>query len=134
MRTSFLQALKIKLALDIINEVHSRCPEISLVMHGSSSVPAHMVEEVNKYGGKVPNAVGVPTDMIQDAIGRGMRKINIDTDGRLAITAAIRKVFVEKPAAFDPRQYLGSGKRCCAYVDYRRNEEAFGTAGHAEDL
>ena len=123
---------EVKLALDIVNEVHSRCPEISLVMHGSSSVPAHMVEEVNKYGGKVPNAVGVPTDMIQDAIGRGMRKINIDTDGRLAITAAIRKVFVEKPTAFDPRQYLGPA-RDAVRTWIIEEMKAFGTAGHAGD-
>jgi fructose-bisphosphate aldolase class II len=123
---------EVRLALDIVNEVHSRVPEIALVMHGSSSVPKHMVDEVNKYGGKVPNAVGVPTAMIKDAIARGMRKVNIDTDGRLAITAAIRKVFTEKPQAFDPRQYLGPARES-AKVWIIEEMKAFGTAGHAGD-
>jgi fructose-bisphosphate aldolase class II len=123
---------EIRLALDIIDDVHKRLPGTALVMHGSSSVPKHMVDEVNKYGGKVPNAVGVPTAMIQDAIKRGMRKVNIDTDGRLAITAAIRKVFAEKPQAFDPRQYLGPARE--AVKQWIREEmSAFGTAGHADD-
>jgi len=123
---------EIKLALDIVDQVHGRVPDTSLVMHGSSSVPLSMVEEVNRYGGQVPNAVGVPTNMIQDAIRRGMRKVNIDTDGRLAITAAIRKVFVEKPGAFDPRQYLGPARE--AVKTWIIEEmKAFGTAGHAGD-
>lgn len=123
---------EIKLALNIVDDVHKRMPELALVMHGSSSVPTHMVEEVNKYGGKVPDAVGVPTAMIQDAIKRGMRKVNIDTDGRLAITAAIRKVFTEKPEAFDPRKYLGPARdavRAWMIEEMR----AFGSAGHAGD-
>jgi len=123
---------QIKLALDIIDDVHKRCPQVALVMHGSSSVPKHMVDEVNKYGGKVPNAVGVPTAMIQDAIKRGMRKVNIDTDGRLAITAAIRKVFAEKPQWFDPRQYLGPA-RDAVKAWMIEEMKAFGTAGHAGD-
>lgn len=123
---------EVKLALGIIDDVHKRCPQTALVMHGSSSVPKHMVDEVNKYGGKVPNAVGVPTAMIQDAIKRGMRKVNIDTDGRLAITAAIRKVFAEKPEAFDPRKYLGPARDSVkAWII--EEMKAFGTAGHARD-
>jgi fructose-bisphosphate aldolase class II len=121
---------QIRLALDIVNDVHKRVPDIALVMHGSSSVPKHMVDEVNKYGGKVPDAVGVPTAMIQDAIKRGMRKVNIDTDGRLAITAAIRKTFAEKPQWFDPRQYLGPA-RDAVKVWMIEEMKAFGTAGHA---
>lgn len=123
---------EIKLALEIIDEVHKRSPKVGLVMHGSSSVPKHMVDEVNKFGGKVPNAVGVPTAMIQDAIKRGMRKINIDTDGRLAITAAIRKVFAEKPEKFDPRDYLGPAREAVK-VWMIEEMKAFGTAGHAGD-
>lgn len=123
---------EVKLALEIIDDVHKRVPGTALVMHGSSSVPKHMVDEVNKYGGQVPNAVGVPTSMIQDAIKRGMRKVNIDTDGRLAITAAIRKVFTEKPSAFDPRAYLGPARE--AVKTWIIEEmKAFGTAGHAGD-
>jgi fructose-bisphosphate aldolase class II len=123
---------EIKLALDIVDDVHRRCPDVGLVMHGSSSVPKQMVDLVNKYGGKVPNAVGVPTAMIQDAISRGMRKVNIDTDGRLAITAAIRKHFAEHPADFDPRKYLGPARAAVkAWMIEEMN--AFGTAGHAGD-
>ncbi len=128
----FPAGTEIKLALDIVDDVHKRVPGTALVMHGSSSVPKHMVDEVNKYGGKVPNAVGVPTAMIQDAIKRGMRKVNIDTDGRLAITAAIRKVFIEKPEKFDPRDYLGPARESVkAWII--EEMKAFGTAGHAGD-
>jgi fructose-bisphosphate aldolase class II len=123
---------EVKLALDIIDDVHHRVPDVALVMHGSSSVPKHMVDEVNKFGGKVPNAVGVPTAMIQDAIKRGMRKVNIDTDGRLAITGAIRKVFAEKPEKFDPRDYLGPAREAVK-VWMMEEMKAFGTAGHAGD-
>jgi fructose-bisphosphate aldolase class II len=123
---------KVKLALDIIDAVHKTCPNTALVMHGSSSVPQKMVEEVNKYGGQVPNAVGVPTAMIQDAIKRGMRKINIDTDGRLAITAAVRKVFAEQPKVFDPRGYLGPAREAVK-VWMMEEMKAFGCAGHALD-
>ncbi len=123
---------EVKLALEIVDDVHKRVPDIALVMHGSSSVPKHMVDEVNKYGGKVPNAVGVPTAMIQDAIKRGMRKVNIDTDGRLAITAAIRKVFVESPEKFDPRNYLGPARESVK-TWIIEEMKAFGTAGHAGD-
>ncbi len=123
---------EIELALDIVDDVHRRVPKTALVMHGSSSVPAHMVNLVNQFGGKVPNAVGVPTAMIQDAIKRGMRKVNIDTDGRLAITGAIRKVFVEQPQKFDPRDYLGPARE--AVKSWMLEEmKAFGTAGHAGD-
>lgn len=128
----FPAGTEIKLALDIIDDVHKRAPGVGLVMHGSSSVPQHMVQEVNKFGGKVPNAVGVPTSMIQDAIKRGMRKINIDTDGRLAITAAIRKTFAEKPEWFDPRQYLGPAREAVK-IWMIEEMKAFGTAGHARD-
>jgi fructose-bisphosphate aldolase class II len=101
-------------------------------MHGSSSVPQEMVDKVNKYGGKVPGARGVPTAMIQDAIGRGMRKVNIDTDGRLAVTAAIREYFAIHPEHFDPRQYLGPARD--ALTKWVVEEmKAFGSAGHAGD-
>jgi fructose-bisphosphate aldolase class II len=101
-------------------------------MHGSSTVPQELVDEVNKYGGKVPNARGVPIPMIQDAIKLGVRKINIDTDGRLAFTAAIRKVFFEHPEVFDQRKYLGEGRQAIfQWVKSKMSD--FGTAGHASD-
>ncbi len=123
---------EIKLAYDIIEEVHARCPDVYLVMHGSSSVPKDMVNKVNKYGGKVPNARGVPTEMIQKAIDYGMRKINIDTDGRLAITAAVRKVFVESPELFDPRKYLGPAREA-AKEWIKKEMEAFGSSGKVQE-
>jgi fructose-bisphosphate aldolase class II len=128
----FKPGTEIKLALDIIDEVRRRCPNVPLVMHGSSSVPADMVTLVNQYGGKVPNAVGVPTAMIQDAIARGMTKINIDTDGRLAITAAVRKVLTDSPEKFDPRDYLGPA-RTAAQEWIVEEMKAFGSCGHAGD-
>ena len=121
-----------KLALDIVDEVRKRCPDTPLVMHGSSSVPEELVAIVNKYGGAMPNAKGVPIPQIQDAIKRGVRKINVDTDGRIAITGAIRKVFAERPAEFDPRKYLGPARDALTEVIIGKMKD-FGTAGHAGD-
>jgi len=119
-----------KLAMDIIDEVRKRCPKTPLVMHGSSSVPEELVEIVNKYGGKMPNAKGVPIPQIQDAIRRGVRKINVDTDGRIAMTGAIRKVLIEEPKEFDPRKYLGAARAALKDVIVGKMKD-FGTAGHA---
>jgi len=121
-----------KLAMDIIDEVKKRCPDTPLVMHGSSSVPAELVAIVNQYGGKMPNAKGVPIPQIQEGIKRGIAKINVDTDGRIAVTGAIRKVFVESPEAFDPRKYLGPARDALAEVIKGKMID-FGTAGHAGD-
>ncbi len=120
------------LALDLISECRKRAPDTNFVMHGSSSVPKELVEEVNKYGGELPGAMGVPIESIQDAIGRGIQKINVDTDGRLVVTGAIRRVFAEKPAEFDPRKYLGPAREALAKL-IASKMEAFGTAGHAGD-
>jgi len=121
-----------KLALDIAEKVHELCPDVKLVMHGSSSVPKELVDEVNKYGGQVPGAMGVPIPMIQEAIKLGVRKINIDTDGRLAFTAALRKFFVEQPAVFDQRKYLGAGRDAIKKWVAEKMQD-FGSAGHAGD-
>lgn len=120
------------LAMDIIDDVRKRCPDTPLVMHGSSSVPEELVAIVNKYGGAMPNAKGVPIPQIQDAITRGVCKINVDTDGRIAITGAIRKVFAEKPEEFDPRSYLGPARDALAEVIAGKMRD-FSTAGHAGD-
>ena len=121
-----------KLALDIADKIHQDLPHIFLVLHGSSSVPQDLVEEINAYGGRVAKAMGVPIEMIQEAIGLGVRKINIDTDGRLAFTGAIRKYFHEHPEAFDQRKYLGEGRE--AIRKWVRSKMLdFGTAGHAHD-
>ena len=119
-----------KLAMDIIDEVRKRCPDTPLVMHGASSVPEELIAVVNKYGGRMPNAKGVPIPQIKDAIKRGVRKINVDTDGRLAMTGAIRKVFFEHPEEFDPRKYLGPARDAAREVIISKMKD-FGTAGHA---
>jgi len=121
-----------KLAMDIISEVRKRLPETPLVMHGSSSVPQELVDIVNKYGGKMPHTMGVPMASIQEGIRRGIVKINVDTDGRIAVTGAIRKVFAESPEKFDPREYLGPAREALQKVIAGKMRD-FGTAGHAGD-
>ncbi len=120
------------LAFHIIEEVRKRCPGFPLVSHGSSSVPKELVDEVNKYGGKMPNAMGVPVEDLQKAIKLGITKINVDTDSRMVITGAIRKVFAETPEKFDPRDYLKPAREANQRLIAQRMRE-FGTAGHAGD-
>jgi fructose-bisphosphate aldolase class II len=99
-----------KLAFDVIQEIADRLPGFPLVMHGSSSVLKEFVDLINKYGGNMPNAMGVPEDAVSKAAKMAICKVNIDTDLRLALTAKIRQVFAEKPGEFDPRKYLGPGR------------------------
>ncbi|MBW7862994.1 MAG: fructose-bisphosphate aldolase class II [Candidatus Hydrogenedentes bacterium] len=120
------------LAMDRIHQIHERMPNCHMVMHGSSSVPKELVDVINAYGGKMPGTFGIPLEQIQDGIRHGVRKINVDTDSRLAITGAIRKVFAEKPEKFDPRDYLKPA-RDAAYEVYVARMKAFGQAGHATD-
>ena len=99
------------LAFDRLEEIMQTCPGVPLVMHGSSSVPREYVEYINKYGGALPNAMGVPEDQIANAVRTyGVCKVNIDTDLRLAMTAKIREIFATKPEEFDPRKYLGPAR------------------------
>lgn len=98
------------LRFDILEEVEKRIPGFPIVLHGASSVPQEIVAEINKYGGKMENTAGVPEDQLRRAAKSAVCKINIDSDGRLAMTAAIRKVFAEKPDEFDPRKYLGPAR------------------------
>lgn len=118
------------LAHDVLEEIHRRLPNQPLVMHGSSSVPQKLIEEINHYGGKMPHAKGVDIEQLQKTIGHGVAKINVDTDGRLAITAAIRKVFTEQPEIFDPREYLGPARDALTAV-VKARMIAFGAAGKA---
>ncbi len=94
------------LAMDVVAKIHEKLPNTHLVMHGSSSVPQELQDVINKYGGDMPQTYGVPIEEIVTGIKTGVRKVNIDTDNRMAITGAIRKVFVEQPGKFDPRDYL----------------------------
>ncbi|GIQ80618.1 ketose-bisphosphate aldolase, class-II [Kipferlia bialata] len=119
------------LAMDLINEIREKTG-VPLVMHGSSEVPAHLREEIIKYGGHMPNAMGVPTPMVVEAISRGICKINIDSDSRMAVTASIRKMFTEKPEVFDPRAYMGPARQAQQELLVEKMN-AYGTSGHAQD-
>jgi fructose-bisphosphate aldolase class II len=118
------------LVMSVIEEIHRRLPNTHLVMHGSSSVPPELTSMINQYGGKMKESYGVPVEEIQRGIKHGVRKINVDTDNRLALTAAIRKVFAETPGEFDPRKYLGPARDAMKKVCVERMV-AFGQAGNA---
>jgi len=118
------------LAMDRILEIHRRLPNTHMVMHGSSSVPQELQDIINKYGGKMKQTWGVPVEEIQKGIKNGVRKINVDTDNRMAITGAIRKVFAESPEKFDPRDYLKPARDAMKKVCVARMT-AFGQAGNA---
>ena len=121
------------LAMHVIEEIHRRLPNTHLVMHGSSSVPEDLQAIINAHGGDIRPTWGVPVEEIQRGIRHGVRKVNIDTDNRLAMTAAIRRVMAEHPAEFDPRAYLKPAMAMMAQV-CRDRYEAFGTAGNADKL
>ena len=108
-------------------------PDYPLVLHGSSSVPAEFVAKCNKFGGQLPNAQGVPEDMLNYASKHGVAKINIDTDLRLAMTSTIREFFVEHPEKFDPREYMGPGRTAVKEMVMHKMRDVLGTAGHADD-
>ncbi|UKI12482.1 MAG: class II fructose-1,6-bisphosphate aldolase [Oscillospiraceae bacterium] len=98
------------LRFDILEEVEKRLPGFPIVLHGASSVPQEFVREINALGGKMPDAIGIPEEQLRRAATMAVCKINIDSDIRLAMTAAIRRTFAEKPSVFDPREYLGAGR------------------------
>ena len=118
------------LAIDRIKEINRRIPNTHLVMHGSSSVPQEILEEIRKYGGQIKETYGVPVEEIQEAIKHGVRKINIDTDIRLAMTAAIRRTMVEDPSKFDPRDFLKPAREAAKKICIERYQQ-FGAAGKA---
>ena len=106
----FKPGQKPEIRLDILKEIEKRIPGFPIVLHGSSSVPQDIVAQINKYGGKLKDSIGIPEDQLRKAAASAVCKINIDSDGRLAMTGAIRKVFAEKPEEFDPRKYLGPAR------------------------
>lgn len=119
------------LAFDVLEQVR-KLVDIPLVLHGASSVPQELIDKVNKYGGKMPGATGVPMEHLQKAIKMGVTKINVDTDGRLAVTGAIREVFATQPEKFDPRDYLGPAREQLTELIAKKMMD-FGTNGHSGD-
>jgi fructose-bisphosphate aldolase class II len=121
------------LAMNVIEAIHKRIPNTALVMHGSSSVPKDLIDLINEFGGEIPETFGVPVEEIQRGIKHGVRKINIDTDLRLAVTAQIRKVLGSSKTEFDPRKYLKPAMQAMQKICKDRYE-AFGTAGQASKI
>ena len=120
-----------ELRFDILQEVEKRIPGFPIVLHGASSVPAEYVDLINKYGGKLEHTAGVPEEQLRKASQSAVCKINIDTDGRLVVTAKIREVFVNSPKEFDPRKYLGPARDALIAVYKHKNEHVLGSAGKA---
>lgn len=112
-----------------LEKIEKLLPNFPLVLHGSSSVPKEFVELCNKYGGQIPGAAGVPEEMLKKASQMGVCKINIDTDLRLAMTACIRQLFVEKPSEFDPRKYLGPGRTAIKDMVAHKMRDVLGCSG-----
>ena len=121
------------LAIDRIKEIHRRIPNTHLVMHGSSSVPQNLLAEIRQFGGEMKETYGVPVEEIQEGIKHGVRKINIDTDIRLAMTAAIRRFLAENKSKFDPREYLKPAMAAAKAICKERYEQ-FGCAGMASKI
>ncbi len=124
----FKPGTKPQIRLDILAEIEKRIPGFPIVLHGSSSVPQDLVKIVNQYGGKMPDAIGIPEDQLRAAAKSAVCKINIDSDGRIAMTAAIRKTFAEQPSEFDPRKYLGPARDALKELYKHKNINVLGSA------
>ena len=120
------------LAFDVLAEIEKKLPGFPIVLHGSSSVPMEEVNTINKFGGDLKAAIGIPEDQLRQAAKSAVCKINIDSDSRLAMTAAIRKVFVEKPGEFDPRKYLGPARDEMKKLYEHKIKDVLGSDGKAE--
>ena len=121
------------LAFDVLEAIEKKIPGFPIVLHGSSSVPQEYVKIIEQYGGKIPDSVGIPEEQLRKAAKSAVCKINIDSDGRLAMTAAIRKHLAENPGDFDPRQYLKPARDELVKMYSRKNSEVLGSAGHLDD-
>jgi fructose-bisphosphate aldolase class II len=119
------------LRFDILEEIEKRLPGFPIVLHGASSVLTKYVDMINQYGGKLEGAAGVPEDQLRKAAKSAVCKINIDTDGRMVVTAVIRKVFAENPKEFDPRKYLGPARKELIELIKHKNTEVLGSSGKA---
>jgi fructose-bisphosphate aldolase class II len=119
------------LRFDILEEIEKIIPGFPIVLHGASSVVQEYVKMINENGGKLEDALGVPEEQLRKAARSAVCKINIDSDGRLAMTAVIRKVLTENPGEFDPRKYLGAGRDELVKLIKRKNQDVLGSAGKA---
>ena len=119
------------LRFDILKEIEKKLPGFPIVLHGSSSVPQQYVKMINEYGGKLKDSVGIPEEQLREAAKSAVCKINIDSDGRLAMTAMIRKVLAEHPEVFDPRKYLGPAREALKQMYMHKNIDVLGSAGKA---
>ena len=129
----FKPGQKPQLRFDILEEVQRRLPGVPIVLHGESSVNQDHIKMINQYGGQMPDAIGIPEDMLREAASMAVCKINVDSDIRIAMTAAIRKHFAENPTHFDPRQYLTPARDLIEEVVAHKIDVVFGTGGHAND-
>lgn len=120
-----------EIRLDILHEIEKRIPGFPIVLHGSSSVPQEYVEMVNKYGGQLDAAIGIPEEQLRAAAKSAVCKINIDSDGRLVMTGTVRKELAEKPKEFDPRKYLGPAREALKEMYMKKNKEVLGSANRA---
>ena len=121
------------LAFDVLAEIEKQLPGFPIVLHGSSSVPIQYVKMIEQYGGKIPDSVGIPEEQLRKAAKSAVCKINIDSDGRLAMTAIVRKVLAENPGEFEPRKYLGPARDELKKMYMHKNIDVLGSAGHALD-
>ncbi len=120
------------LAFDVLEKVEEKLPDFPIVLHGSSSVPQEYVKIIDENGGKLPDAIGIPEEQLRKAAKMDVCKINIDSDSRLAMTAAVRKVLTEKPAEFDPRKYLGPARDEMEKLYKHKIVNVLGSNGKAE--
>ena len=119
------------LRFDILEEIERRIPGFPIVLHGSSSVPPQYIETINKYGGELKDSIGIPEEELRKAATSAVCKVNIDSDGRLAMTAAVREVMATKPEEFDPRKYLGPAREELKKLYMHKTEKVLGSAGKA---
>ena len=129
----FKPGQKAEIRLDILREIETRIPGFPIVLHGASSVPPDLVEKINRFGGRLEDAIGISEPQLREAAKSAVCKINIDSDGRLAMTGAIREVFVAQPGEFDPRKYLGPAREALKEMYKHKIVAVLGSAGHAFD-
>ena len=127
----FKPGQKPEIRLDILHDIEKRIPGFPIVLHGSSSVPPDAVATINTYGGKLTDSIGIPESQLREAARTAVCKINIDSDGRLVMTAKIRQIFADKPEEFDPRKYLGPAREALKVMYMHKNRNVLGSAGKA---